>query len=141
MVGASIGDIDDDLNTNALNSALSASGAQPSVLKAAIDSNVSIATLYSLKFRKKTNLAYQGGVGVSYKMDDDITLDLSYNLSAVTQHKIGSGDPEVRINMVRVDFDSTGSPTKDINYGGAEAGGVFKMALKHTVMAGIRMSF
>jgi|GEM_PF-1742290 len=143
--GASIDDIDDDAG-NALNSALSTasgadSGTKVSTLKSAIESNANIVALDSLKFKRKMGFVYQYGIGMSYQMDYGVTLDLSYNLSTVAKHEVSSGDPEVSMNLVRVDFDGAGDPTKDANLDGIEAGGVFKSALKHTVMIGFRAAF
>jgi len=54
--------------------------------------------------KRKTSFAYQGGAGVSYKVNDRMAVDLSYNISSIDD-------------------------------------GVFKSALNHTVIAGIRILF
>jgi|GEM_PF-2312854 len=88
-------------------SASSIDGGDPKVVSESRSETVApkiLGASSTFETKRKTSFAYQGGAGVSYKVNDRMAVDLSYNISSIDD-------------------------------------GVFKSALNHTVIAGIRISF
>jgi len=117
-----------------------------------IKDNTNISELKDLELTNKTNFAYQGGVGLSYRASDSISFDLSYSMSSVSKHDVVSGDSELdaqyrTITMPDGILDVKTGPKKKQMAAPATvdnpvaANTEFKETLKHTVMAGIRVSF